>query len=333
MTGGALTLQRISKRFGNERVLRSLDLVVREGEMVAILGESGCGKSTTLKVISGLLKQDRGSVMLGGECIDPVPVHRRRMGFVFQNYSLFPFMNVESNIQFGMCGMGNKEKDQRTGELLTLVGLEGFQKRMPKNLSGGQKQRVALARALAIEPSVLLLDEPFGALDTTIRRRLRRDLRDLQKRIGVTTLFVTHDQEEAFEIGDRIALMNRGRIEQIGRPRDLYEKPGTPFVAGFIGSSNVICLKDPKWRRCRNVLIRPEDIVLNPALSSKEGVKGVKGTLINYFYLGHVIEVLVLLENGDTLKVLMNMKEFKRKGLKRGQDVLVKIIKFSILER
>jgi ABC-type Fe3+/spermidine/putrescine transport system ATPase subunit len=323
---GDLELRNISISFGNEKVLRNLDLHVKKGRIMAVLGPSGCGKSTMLRIISGLLPQDKGSVLLGGKSIDHLSPHRRRMGFVFQNYSLFPNLTVDANVGFGMRMKKEKRKDikKRSEELISLVGLSGMEKKRPHELSGGQKQRVAIARALAPCPGVLLLDEPFGALDAKIRKRIRRDLRMIQRELGTTTIFVTHDQEEAFEVGDRVSVMNGGVIEQSGSAMDLYERPRTDFVSRFVGNANIIELPGDGGRM---VMIRPEDISLR-RIGDEDLNGGVKGKLVDMVHLGPLVESSVRLENGDTLTVLMSRSDLHLRGLKRDDRVKVKILKF-----
>ena len=328
-----LVVRSVRKSFGKEPVLKDLSFGLRHDEILAILGPSGCGKSTALRIISGLIPQDRGSVVLDGKKIDLVPANKRGIGFVFQNYSLFPHMNVARNIDFGLRlkGVSSGGRKKKVSELLSLVGLDGFGNRRPSSLSGGQKQRVALARALAVDPKLLLLDEPFGALDAKIRRRIRRDLKGLQKELGVSMLFVTHDQEEAFEVGDRIAVMNGGRFEQIGLPRDLYDNPGSRFVAKFVGNMNVIKIPGERGEDGMEVMVRPEDIQLTRSdLVPKS--KGVNGTMVSYAYLGHFIEARVLLENGDYLSVVMNKEEFERSRLRRGKPLKVRIKRFKTFQ-
>jgi ABC-type Fe3+/spermidine/putrescine transport system ATPase subunit len=321
-----LVLKGLSKSFGKEKVLQDLDLEIKEGSMVSLLGPSGCGKSTTLKIIAGLVMQDKGTVQLGGRSLDKVPPHRRKIGFVFQSYALFPHLNALENVEFGLRikGTPGTKRKERSKELLELVGMHEMKEKMPHHLSGGQKQRVAIARALAIDPEVLLLDEPFGALDVKIRRKLRRDLKVLQKDLGITTLFVTHDQEEAFELGDVTAVMDRGRIEQIGRPRDLYEEPRSAFVARFVGNVNVIELPGPDKV---TVMVRPEDIRMMK-LGPGDPIPKVSGTMVNYNYFGPVIECMVTMANGETMTVLMPREEFKSRNVRRGDQVKLKILKF-----
>ncbi|MDL5367650.1 sulfate/molybdate ABC transporter ATP-binding protein [Xanthomonas sp. NCPPB 2654] len=239
-----IRVQQLGKRFDAFVALDDVSLDIRQGELLALLGPSGSGKTTLLRVIAGLEHADAGRVLIDGEDATGLPVQSRRVGFVFQHYALFRHMTVRDNIAFGLRvrrGAGRLAEAAiraRVTELLALVQLDGLESRYPTQLSGGQRQRVALARALAIEPRVLLLDEPFGALDAQVRRDLRRWLRELHDRTGLTTVFVTHDQEEALELADRVAILNRGRIEQLGSPADVYDRPVSPFVYGFVGAVN-----------------------------------------------------------------------------------------------
>ena len=324
-----LEVRHLTKAYDGTKVLNDLSFTVEKGRILAILGPSGCGKSTALKIIAGLLFQDSGEVWLDGERLDNVPVNKRQIGFVFQHYSLFPHMNVRRNIEFGlqMKGAGPKKMARKVKELLELVGLEGLEDRKPGQLSGGQQQRVALARALAIEPRLLLLDEPFGALDAKIRKRLRRDLKKLQKSLGVTTIFVTHDQEEAFEVGYMIAVMREGTIDQVDLPRDLYDNPKTSFVAQFVGNVNVISIPATDTEAEMERMVRPEDVIIERDEESKDP-KALYGTLENYTFLGPYIEVKIELPNGDTLTSLMAKAEFLVKGLRRSHRLRV-VIKSS----
>jgi sulfate transport system ATP-binding protein len=233
----------VSKEFGRVGALRGLDLEIRSGELIALLGPSGSGKTTLLRVIAGLEFPSAGRVFFGTDDATGLPVQERQIGFVFQHYALFKHMTVFDNIAYGLRVRRRgtaSEIARRVHELLDLVQLAGFERRYPRQLSGGQRQRVALARALAVDPRVLLLDEPFGALDAGIRRDLRRWLRDLQGRTGHTTVFVTHDQEEALELADRVAILNNGRIEQVGTADDIYDHPTTAFVMSFVGDTTSI---------------------------------------------------------------------------------------------
>jgi ABC-type Fe3+/spermidine/putrescine transport system ATPase subunit len=237
-----LELRRVLKRYGATLGVGPIDFVVQEGEFLTLLGPSGCGKTTTLHVIAGLLFPDEGEVRLRGRDITRLDPPHRDMGVVFQNYALFPHKTVFDNVGFGlrMRRVPREEIARRVRRMLELVGLPGVEARYPDQLSGGQRQRVALARALVIEPTVLLLDEPLSNLDAVLRKRMRLELRDLQQRLSTTTIFVTHDQDEAFEMSDRVVLLNHGRIEQIGTPEELYDAPATRFAAEFIGETNLI---------------------------------------------------------------------------------------------
>ena len=237
----ALRIENIEKNFRDTQVLKGVSLDIEQGELIALLGPSGSGKTTLLRTIAGLEFQDHGDVLFGDINARQLSLRERRIGFVFQHYALFKHMTVEDNIAFGLRARPRKHRPgkaailSRVAELLQLVQLDGLESRYPAQLSGGQRQRVALARALAIEPRVLLLDEPFGALDTKIRKDLRQWLRDLHKRTGHTTVFVTHDQDEAFELADRVAILNDGRLEQVGTPDYIKQHPANDFVADFLG--------------------------------------------------------------------------------------------------
>ena len=236
----ALIFSAIRKTFGPTVALEALDLAVQPGELISLLGPSGCGKTTALRVAAGFEKADSGSVTVSGNDITNLSAHKRNMGMVFQSYSLFPNLTVEGNVEYGLRArrIDKVQRSARIGEILELVQLNSMAKRYPHQLSGGQQQRVALARALAIKPQVLLLDEPLSALDAKVRTTLRDEIRRIQTELGITTLFVTHDQEEALAISDRIGVMSNGRLEQLGTPRDVYRHPSSAFVARFVGSMN-----------------------------------------------------------------------------------------------
>ncbi|QGM97419.1 sulfate/molybdate ABC transporter ATP-binding protein [Methylocystis parvus] len=242
-TGFAIRIDKVEQDFGSFAALRDVSLDIRPGELVALLGPSGSGKTTLLRVIAGLNAPDRGAVYFDGEDATLLPVQDRRVGFVFQNYALFKHMTVADNIAYGLSVRPRRLRpskaqiDAKVVELLKFVQLEGLGARYPAQLSGGQRQRVALARALAIEPRVLLLDEPFGALDARVRKDLRHWLRQVRHEIGLTTVFVTHDQDEAMELADRVVVLNEGRIEQVGTPAELYDQPASPFVISFVGEA------------------------------------------------------------------------------------------------
>jgi sulfate/thiosulfate transport system ATP-binding protein len=286
----SITLQKLVKRYDGQPVVNQVSLEVKDGEFFVLLGSSGSGKTTILNLIAGLTELDGGHIILHGRDVTQLPTQERRVGFVFQNYALFQYMTVAENIEFGLSirKVSKNEREYRREELLDLVGLSGLGSRMPRQLSGGQQQRVALARALAHKPDVLLLDEPLGALDAKIRIELRRTLRSIQRQLGIATILVTHDQEEAFDLADRIGVMSYGRLLEVGTSEELYRRPQTEFVATFLGSANLlvgraypqgVCIGDVRFQsnlvdEMHNatktgsrvqVLFRPEDIVLAPA--------------------------------------------------------------------
>ncbi|MGE5704698.1 MAG: ABC transporter ATP-binding protein [Clostridia bacterium] len=238
----AIRLEGINKRFGESHIVKSLDLDVHKGEFLTLLGPSGCGKTTTLRMIAGFEHPDSGVILLNGENVAGWPPNKRDINTVFQNYALFPHMNVRENIAYGLRlkGVASEEIKQRVNEALRMVQMEAFADRKPRQMSGGQQQRVAVARAIVNKPTVLLLDEPLGALDLKLRKKMQFELKVLQQKLGITFIYVTHDQEEALTMSDRIAVMNNGLIEQIGAPDIIYNRPATRFVADFIGETNLL---------------------------------------------------------------------------------------------
>jgi putative spermidine/putrescine transport system ATP-binding protein len=240
--GVALALDGVTHRFGPVAAVEGVSLAVEPGEIVALLGPSGCGKTTLLRVVAGLLRQTEGRVTLGGQVVDDLPPNERGAGIVFQNYALFPHMTVEANVGYGLRARGRPRRQigEVVARMLRLVRMQGFERRLPRELSGGQQQRVALARTLAVSPRVLLLDEPFGALDKNLRLDMQIEVKRLQRELDITTIMVTHDQEEALSLADRIAVMSRGRVEQFARPEDIYDRPASLFVATFVGTANLL---------------------------------------------------------------------------------------------
>jgi spermidine/putrescine ABC transporter ATP-binding subunit len=238
----ALHFDHVTKRFGNAAAISDLSLEVLSGELLTLLGPSGCGKTTLLNLVAGFFSPDGGSISIDGRLVNDVPTHKREIGLVFQSYALFPHMTVATNVAYGLRTrrLPKREIARRVGEVLSLVKLEGLQDRKPRQLSGGQQQRVALARALVINPKVLLLDEPFSALDKNLRASMQIELREIQRNLGVTTIFVTHDQSEALSLSDRIVIMAEGRIRQVGTPEEVYTNPRERFVASFVGDVNVM---------------------------------------------------------------------------------------------
>jgi sulfate/thiosulfate transport system ATP-binding protein len=308
-----ITADQVSKRFGDFVALDDVSVEAPTGSLTALLGPSGSGKSTLLRVIAGLERPDSGQIFISDEEKTDFPPQKRGVGFVFQHYAAFKHMSVFENVAFGLK-IRKRPKDvvrQRVNELLKLVQLEGFAGRYPAQLSGGQRQRMALARALAVEPDVLLLDEPFGALDARVRQELRAWLRRLHESIQVTTILVTHDQEEAMELADNIVLMNHGKIEQVGGPQDLYEQPANEFVMGFIGPVN----------RLGDTYVRPHDIEiqLNPNGTTSEAM------VDHLVYLGFEVRVELTLKDGRNIWAQVTREDARHLDLERGKPVYVKI--------
>jgi putative spermidine/putrescine transport system ATP-binding protein len=328
MTTPAIRFEKVSRHFGDVKAVDAVDLQIQDGEFFSMLGPSGSGKTTCLRMIAGFDRPTSGQIFLFGQEVSNLPPFERDVNTVFQDYALFPHMTIEDNVAYGLMikGVSKAERMKRVDEMLDLVRLPGFGYRKPSQLSGGQRQRVALARALINHPKVLLLDEPLGALDLKLRQQMQVELKSIQKRVGITFIFVTHDQEEALTMSDRVAVFNEGRIEQVGTPSDVYEKPATPFVAGFVGTSNLI--SGDVARRItgseETFSIRPEKIYLGSSSDkSSESKYSVKGTVRDVVYLGLYTRYLVDLEDGGDLVVIeQNLKTTSMDVLKtRGQKV------------
>lgn len=276
MSEQLLELKNIKKGFGETDVLNGITLSIEKGEFITFLGASGCGKTTTLRIIAGLEAPDSGTVFLDGKDVTAVPPNQRDVNTVFQNYALFPHLNVEANVGYGLKikRVPKAEIKKKVTEILELVQLTGYEKRMPSELSGGQKQRVAIARALVNSPKLLLLDEPLGALDLKLRRTMQIELKRLQKKLGITFLYITHDQEEAINMSDRIVVMKDGRFEQIGTPDEIYNHPKTSYVADFVGNANVISGVVQKVTETEaQVLIENQMMYAEPIVGIREGMK------------------------------------------------------------
>lgn len=272
-----LQLNEIHKSFDGTEVLKGISLSVNRGEFITLLGASGCGKTTTLRMIAGLETPDAGSIILEGQDITGLEPNKRNVNTVFQNYALFPHMNVEDNVGYGLKirKLPKAEIKKKVAEALKLVQLEEYGKRMPEQLSGGQRQRIAIARAVVNEPTVLLLDEPLGALDLKLRRQMQLELKRLQKQLGITFIYITHDQEEAINMSDRIAVMNRGVLEQVGSPNEIYYKPRTSYVADFVGNANILrCGEDVYAIRSENVLMNGEAVCTRKAVVLEKSFAG-----------------------------------------------------------
>jgi putative spermidine/putrescine transport system ATP-binding protein len=317
-----LSLVDVVKTYGTVRALDHLHLTIESGELVSLLGPSGCGKTTALRSVAGFERPDSGQVLLDKRDLTSVAANKRDMGMVFQAYSLFPNMTAAENIAFGLKlrKRSSAERNTRADDLLALVGLEGRADRYPHQLSGGQQQRVALARALAIEPSVLLLDEPLSALDAQVRVQLREEIRRLQREVGITTLFVTHDQEEALSISDRVGVMKDGQLEQLASPQALYRHPATEFVASFVGTINrlAVIVRDTTTVTYNGVslpcspttlavgshgvlLLRPEVLSVVPRLDDDAVTGAVSGTVRAHSFLGPVARIEVMTDGGHLL--------------------------------
>jgi sulfate transport system ATP-binding protein len=309
----SIVARNVSKRFGEFVALDDVSLEVESGSLTALLGPSGSGKSTLLRIIAGLETPDEGEITISGEDATVLVPQKRGVGFVFQHYAAFKHMTVRKNVAFGL-EVRKQPKAQireRVDELLTLVGLQNFASRYPSQLSGGQRQRMALARALAPEPKVLLLDEPFGALDARVRTELREWLRNLHEKVHVTTVFVTHDQEEAMDVADRIAVMSNGRIEQVGSPREVYERPANEFVMEFVGEVN----------RLGDSFVRPHDLELT---LQPNGEATREAMIERIVHLGFEVRIELVREDGERLSVQMTRDEAERLELERGQIVYVR---------
>jgi len=290
----AISLQGVAKSYGRQPALHQLDLDIAEGEFFCLLGPSGCGKTTTLNIIGGFVAPSAGAVFIRGKQVDELPPHRRDVNTVFQSYALFPHMTVGANVGFGlrMAGIARDEARRRVRAAIEMVGLEELETRLPLELSGGQQQRVAVARALVNRPAVLLLDEPLGALDLKLRKRLQVELAQIHREVGTVFVYVTHDQEEALALSDRIAVMRAGRIEQIGTPEEIYRRPRSRFVAEFIGESNFFpaALMGAHDSRGSAVMVRPESLVISP----DEGRIG--GEVLHTSFLGSFTRVAIRCE-------------------------------------
>ena len=349
-----ITLQHINKQFGAFRALNDVDLEIESGELIALLGPSGSGKTTLLRIIAGLEHADTGTVAFAGEDVANTPLRERQIGFVFQHYALFKHMTVRDNVGFGLSVRprgkrpARPEIRRRANELLELVQLGGLGDRYPHQLSGGQRQRVALARALAIEPRVLLLDEPFGALDAKVRKELRQWLRELHHKTGVTTIFVTHDQEEALELADRVVIMNQGAIAQAGTVDEVYERPASPLVFDFLGSTNIIPanLVGGSLRVGDEVVARladtplddgPVDIYVRPGDLRATGLHQTEGLLVRIQEVhrtGPVVRVTAGVADTD-LKLTVELPHLHHDvpQFQTGAKLRLRLLLFSVFER
>ncbi|MDO5625389.1 MAG: sulfate ABC transporter ATP-binding protein [Pseudomonadota bacterium] len=342
----SIQISHVTKQFGNFRALHDVSLDIESGELVALLGPSGCGKTTLLRIIAGLESADAGSILFSGADTTDVHVRQRGVGFVFQHYALFRHMTVAENVAFGLRVKprrerpGNAQIRAKVMELLGLVQLDWLADRYPSQLSGGQRQRIALARALAVEPKVLLLDEPFGALDAKVRKELRRWLRRLHEELHVTSIFVTHDQEEALEVADRVVVMNHGQIEQVGTPQQVWEHPASPFVYGFLGDVNLFKgrasggqmqvgdwqIDAPEHASALDAeamaFVRPSDLAVAPYAA---GAPGLAARLDRALVVGPLarLELTPRDQPGQIIEAHLPAAEFHALGVRQGDTVLV----------
>jgi putative spermidine/putrescine transport system ATP-binding protein len=296
----SLSLVSLTKRYGDVTAVDDVDLEIAAGEFFTFLGPSGSGKTTTLRLIAGFELPDAGRVELEGADVSHLPPYARNVNTVFQDYALFPHMSVLENVEYGLKikKVDKGERRRRAGEMLEVVRLHGLGGRKPSQLSGGQRQRVALARALVNRPNVLLLDEPLGALDLKLRQEMQIELKRIQGEVGITFVYVTHDQEEALTMSDRMAVFNSGRIEQVGPPAEVYERPGNSFIAGFVGVSNIL------ERNGRRFTVRPEKIRLLETSEANDGLHVEEGVIRDVSYVGMVTRFLVDLQTGGELQVV-----------------------------
>lgn len=348
----SVELLHVSKRFGTTVAVSDVTLTIAEGEFFCLLGSSGCGKTTTLRLIGGLETPDSGEIRIAGDVVNDQPPYERRANIVFQNYALFPHLTVQENIAFGLRVRARRVPEavitQRVEEALALVRLQGLGTRRPQQLSGGQQQRVALARALVLRPQVLLLDEPLGALDRQLRKTMQAELRRIQREVGMTFLYVTHDQEEALSLADRLAVMRQGRLEHVGTPQQVFQRPRTTFVAEFLGAANILTgrvttvaeatveistptglhLCSPQVPgvqpgRAVSVVIRPDAVQVMPEHAEWVGENTARGRITATVYQGEVTEITVMLTEGEVLISRMASRLVQRQGYREQERVRV----------
>ena len=342
--GATITIENAVKRYGNDTIINGLSLEVKPGEFFTLLGPSGCGKTTLLRMIIGFNSIEGGTFKINDRVINDIPTNKRNIGMVFQNYAVFPHMNVFDNVAFGLRNrkLPKDEIERKVNSILKVVKIDHLKDRMPANLSGGQQQRVALARAIVIEPEVLLMDEPLSNLDAKLRVEMRNAIKRIQQQFGITTVYVTHDQEEAMAISDRIAVMKDGVIQHVGTPRDIYQRPKNVFVATFIGRTNIVNAHvkdgiitfadgyhehidalDKAAEQDVRCSIRPEEFII-----CKDGTDGIHGTVQECTYLGLNTHYTIDTDQGDSVEIVEESSIGE--GLKKGEKVLLKVKKEKI---
>ncbi len=352
-----IRLEDIDKNFPGVRALSNINLEIKSGEFFTLLGPSGCGKTTLLRIVAGFYKQDKGHVYIGSKLVDTVPAYLRDTGMVFQNYAVWPHMTVYENVAFGLQNRKIRASviRERVSRVLKMARLTGYEERTPDQLSGGQQQRVGLARAMVIEPQGLLMDEPLSNLDAKLRLEMREEIRDIQRQLGITTIYVTHDQEEALVISDRIAVMNEGIIQQVGKPWDIYKNPVDTFVASFVGHTNFIdgkvvsgshagifeisvgkCtlkIKEPSRKKEKyRLAVRPEDLLIEPGKvqNNEEGFSSFSGKVVKSSFTGSVIQYFVECDN--EIKLIVEKHKPERTALiPGGSKVSIKLPTEAIL--
>ena len=343
-----ISIRNLAKRFQSTQALNRINLEIPDGQLVALLGPSGCGKTTLLRIIAGLDAPDEGEVLFGGKDAKDLGVRERQVGFVFQHYALFKHMSVRDNIGFSLRiqKRPKSEIDGRVDELLNLIQLKGVADRLPHQLSGGQKQRVALARALAAQPEFLLLDEPFGALDAQVRQDLRRWLRRLHDEMHVTSVFVTHDQDEAFEVSDRVVIMNKGKVEQVGSPEEIFHQPANAFVMHFLGNVNIFHERlegepghvelvapgapvAPAGQASNPIFVRPHELLLT---RESQGAASMSGLIGHVRTIGLSVRVALTTASGQDIQVELPQEEFTTLGLKKGEPAFATPKKMKVFQ-
>ena len=332
----AIELIGVSKAFGTVQAVAALDLVINDGEFFSMLGPSGSGKTTVLRIIAGFEPATAGVVKLDGEDVTSKAPFDRDVNTVFQDYALFPHMSVLENVAYGLRvrGVSKKQREFEALEALEMVQLLGFENRRPSELSGGQRQRVALARAVVVKPKVLLLDEPLGALDLKLREQMQIELKQLQRKLGITFIFVTHDQEEALTLSDRVAVFNKGRIEQIGSPRELYDNPASEFVAKFVGTSNIFSPIEAQslLGSAGTFSIRPEKIHVAKAGNAADGVVNFEAEVIETIYVGTATRLIVQLAQGKKLTILRQSASGEGNTFDRHDKLFIQFNKTDLVQ-